>query len=104
MEDACCAFLTKQLDPSNCLGITKFAETHGCVDLHSAGESYSSRHFLEVVQNEEFLNLSAQEAVKMIERDDLEVKILELKQTTLKAELWAQIEWFQSYKLILSDV
>ncbi|KAL0158270.1 hypothetical protein M9458_046346, partial [Cirrhinus mrigala] len=33
VRDACCKFLLSQLDPSNCLGIRGFADTHSCSDL-----------------------------------------------------------------------
>ena len=33
IQDVCCEFLKRQLDPSNCLGIRAFADTHACRDL-----------------------------------------------------------------------
>ncbi|XP_032350735.1 kelch-like protein 17 isoform X6 [Camelus ferus] len=36
VRDACCKFLLSQLDPSNCLGIRGFADTHSCSDLLKA--------------------------------------------------------------------
>ena len=30
LQDVCCEFLKRQLDPSNCLGIRAFADTHAC--------------------------------------------------------------------------
>ncbi|XP_038049351.1 kelch-like protein 12 [Patiria miniata] len=74
VEDACCAFLTKQLDPSNCLGIAKFAESHACVELQNAAEGYCSCYFTQVVTHEEYLALDADEVAKLIQRDNLEVE------------------------------
>uniref|UniRef100_A0A672UXM7 BTB domain-containing protein n=1 Tax=Strigops habroptila TaxID=2489341 RepID=A0A672UXM7_STRHB len=33
VRDACCKFLLSQLDPSNCLGIRGFADTHSCTSV-----------------------------------------------------------------------
>ena len=33
IQEVCCEFLKRQLDPSNCLGIRAFADTHACRDL-----------------------------------------------------------------------
>jgi hypothetical protein len=38
---ACCAFLVRQLHPSNCLGIRSYADAQGCSDLQSAAHSYT---------------------------------------------------------------
>ena len=33
IQEVCCEFLKRQLDPSNCLGIRALADTHACRDL-----------------------------------------------------------------------
>lgn len=33
IQEKCCEFLKRQLDPSNCLGIRAFADTHSCREL-----------------------------------------------------------------------
>eukprot|EP00064_Thunnus_orientalis_P010547 superscaffoldBa00001441_g10573 len=51
MEDvakACCDFLTKHLGPSNVIGIARFAEEIGCVELHQRSREYINTHFNEV--------------------------------------------------------
>ena len=45
VKDACCEFLVTQLHPSNCLGIRAFADLHGCLDLLSLADKYTSQHF-----------------------------------------------------------
>ena len=55
---ACCEFLGGQLHPTNCLGIAAFAEAHGCVSLGEAAIDYVRDHFLEVMNCEEFVQLS----------------------------------------------
>ncbi|XP_070554278.1 kelch-like protein 8 isoform X2 [Ptychodera flava] len=55
---ACCEFMKTHLHPSNCLGVRNFAELHGRTDLVKAADSYTFDHFLEVIQNDEFYNIS----------------------------------------------
>lgn len=38
--EACCLFLSKQLHPSNCLGIRQFADTQGCTELYREANDY----------------------------------------------------------------
>ncbi|NWH78362.1 KLH12 protein, partial [Piaya cayana] len=73
VKQACCEFLESQLDPSNCLGIRDFAETHNCVDLMQAAEVFSQKHFPEVVQHEEFILLNQEEVEKLIKCDEIQV-------------------------------
>ncbi|KAB0345603.1 hypothetical protein FD755_011396 [Muntiacus reevesi] len=73
VKQACCEFLESQLDPSNCLGIRDFAETHNCVDLMRAAEVFSQKHFPEVVQHEEFILLGQGEVEKLIKCDEIQV-------------------------------
>uniref|UniRef100_A0A8B9SYR4 Kelch-like protein 17 n=1 Tax=Anas platyrhynchos TaxID=8839 RepID=A0A8B9SYR4_ANAPL len=57
VRDACCKFLLSQLDPSNCLGIRGFADTHSCSDLLKSAHKYVLQHFVEVAKTEEFMLL-----------------------------------------------
>ncbi|XP_069797514.1 kelch-like protein 12 isoform X3 [Narcine bancroftii] len=72
VKQACCEFLESQLDPSNCLGIQEFAETHSCVDLMQAAEVFSQKNFPEVVQHEEFMLLNKEEVEKLIRCDEIQ--------------------------------
>ncbi|XP_055014873.1 kelch-like protein 4 isoform X1 [Boleophthalmus pectinirostris] len=69
----CCNFLMKQLHPSNCLGIRSFADAQGCTDLLNVAHNYTMEHFLEVIQNQEFLLLPTVEIVKLLSSDDINV-------------------------------
>ncbi len=48
IQDVCCEFLKRQLDPSNCLGIRSFADTHACRDLLRVADKFTQHHFQEV--------------------------------------------------------
>ncbi|KAG6456432.1 kelch-like ECH-associated protein 1B isoform X2 [Manduca sexta] len=72
--DACCAFLERQLDPSNAIGIANFAEQHGCVELKKKANQFIERHFTQVCQEEEFLQLTTQEIISLIRKDELNVR------------------------------
>ncbi|XP_001359086.4 kelch-like ECH-associated protein 1B isoform X1 [Drosophila pseudoobscura] len=72
--DACCAFLERQLDPTNAIGIANFAEQHGCVELQKKANIFIERNFTQVCQEEEFLQLSAYQLIALIRRDELNVQ------------------------------
>lgn len=63
--------MEQQLDPSNCLGIKTFAETHGCEELRKAAEKYILKHFVDLVDSEEFLQLDNEDVVSLIKCDNL---------------------------------
>ncbi|XP_028656901.1 kelch-like protein 1 [Erpetoichthys calabaricus] len=71
--DVCCHFLMKLLHPSNCLGIRAFADAQGCIELMKVAHSYSMENIMEVIRNQEFLLLSADEILKLLASDDVNV-------------------------------
>ena len=73
MKQACCSFLEKQLDCSNCLGIKIFAEQHSCDVLWSAAETFSLRNFEDVLEQDEFKSLPAEELESLIKSNDIQV-------------------------------
>lgn len=54
IQEICCEFLKRQLDPSNCLGIRAFADTHSCRELLRIADKFTQHNFQEV-NNEAFL-------------------------------------------------
>lgn len=74
MQDVCCEFLRSQLDPSNCLGIRAFADTHSCRELLRIADKYTQNNFIEVMQNEEFLLLPVTQLIEIISNDELNVQ------------------------------
>ncbi|XP_033864593.3 kelch-like protein 1 [Acipenser ruthenus] len=71
--DVCCHFLIKLLHPSNCLGIRAFADAQGCIELMKVAHNYSTENIMEVIRNQEFLLLSADEILKLLSCDDVNV-------------------------------
>uniref|UniRef100_A0A672NPJ8 Kelch-like ECH-associated protein 1 n=2 Tax=Sinocyclocheilus grahami TaxID=75366 RepID=A0A672NPJ8_SINGR len=70
---ACCDFLMKNLEPSNVIGISRFAEEIGCIDLHLRTREYINTHFNEVTKEEEFFSLSHCQLLELISQDSLKV-------------------------------
>ncbi|CAH8563803.1 unnamed protein product [Schistosoma turkestanicum] len=73
IQDVCCEFLKRQLDPSNCLGIRAFADTHACRGLLRVADQFTRLNFLEVVASEEFLLLPVNHLVDILRSDDLNI-------------------------------
>lgn len=59
--DACCAFLERQLDPTNAIGIANFAEQHGCTTLKQRANHFIERHFTQVCISSMFYGVSNRE-------------------------------------------
>eukprot|EP00096_Caligus_rogercresseyi_P007352 TRINITY_DN2518_c0_g2_i1.p1 TRINITY_DN2518_c0_g2~~TRINITY_DN2518_c0_g2_i1.p1 ORF type:complete len:606 (-),score=177.56 TRINITY_DN2518_c0_g2_i1:164-1981(-) len=74
IQDVCCEFLKRQLDPSNCLGIRAFADTHACRDLLHVAEKFTQHKFPEVVENEEFRLLPLNQLIDICSSDELNVR------------------------------
>uniref|UniRef100_A0A3B5QQR9 Kelch like family member 10 n=1 Tax=Xiphophorus maculatus TaxID=8083 RepID=A0A3B5QQR9_XIPMA len=72
---ACSDYLEKQLNPQNCLSIWLLTDTFYHPELREKSELYTLSHFKEVVDTcADFLQLSAQQLVQIIESDLLIVK------------------------------
>lgn len=73
IQEACCEFLKKQLDPSNCLGIKSFADTHACTELLRVADLFTLHNFQDVMDTEEFLLLPVEQLCEIISSDELNV-------------------------------
>lgn len=73
VKEICCHFLIQQLHPSNCLGVTKFAETYCCQTLQTKSSKYIQDHFQEVIKHEEFFLLPPSRLIELLQDDDLNV-------------------------------
>ncbi|EFX90258.1 hypothetical protein DAPPUDRAFT_309898 [Daphnia pulex] len=74
IQDVCCEFLKRQLDPSNCLGIRAFADTHSCRELLRIADKFTQHNFQEVTESEEFLLLPVNQLIDIISSDELNVR------------------------------
>ena len=70
---ACCSFLKGQLHATNCLGIATFAQAHGCTSLGNRAMEYVHDNFVEVVEGEEFLQLSFDNILALLGSDLIQV-------------------------------
>ncbi|XP_059617043.1 kelch-like protein 1 [Phlebotomus argentipes] len=71
--NACGTFLKHHLDATNCLELAEFAERHSCDTLLTFAQDYIDLNFLQVIENQEFVQLSAEELGKLLARDYLNV-------------------------------
>ena len=74
IQDVCCEFLKRQLDPSNCLGIRAFADTHSCRDLLRTADKFTQHNFQDVMEHEEFLLLPLNQLIEVCSSDELNVR------------------------------
>lgn len=74
IQEICCEFLKRQLDPSNCLGIRAFADTHSCRDLLRFADIFTHNNFQEVMESEEFLLLPVTQLLDILSSDELNIR------------------------------
>ncbi|XP_067447850.1 kelch-like protein 10 [Thunnus thynnus] len=75
ITQACCDFLEDHLTPENCIGIWWFTDVYYYPEMKHKAFLFTLYHFEEVVAtSEDFLQLSVEELVKIIENDLLNVK------------------------------
>ena len=67
-------FLISQLDPVNCLGMRRLAQTYRHDRLAKAAMTFLLQHFNGFVETEEFLELTKEEFIEIIKQDDLNVE------------------------------
>lgn len=74
LVEKCCYFLENELHPSNCLGIRRFADSHGCFQLGKTGYQYALRNFNQMTQLEEFFQCPLEEVLELLNEDALYVR------------------------------
>ena len=55
VKQACCDYLQRHIDPTNCLDLMQFADSHTCPELHRATQLHCNLHFTSVSQQPAFL-------------------------------------------------
>lgn len=95
----CCKFLQKQLHPSNCVGIYRFAEFHSCTMLRLETKRYIERHFAEVIVEEEFFDLPKETLEKFLRSEglsiDREFQVLEATFKWINKDLETRKKYFK---------
>ena len=71
--DKCSSFFRMLLHPSNCVGIRLFADAQSCLVLRDAAQQFTEDNFQEVIKNQEFMLLPADELDKLLSSDNLNV-------------------------------
>ncbi len=71
VRDACCQFMERHMDESNCLGVHCFAEAHACKDLQAKSKEFALHYFPDVCQEEEFVTLTESKLVEFLSDDEL---------------------------------
>ena len=62
--------LKTRLTPS---GIQSFADMYSCTELELAARRYIYSHFLDAIQQEEFLQLATEQLIDLLKSDQLQV-------------------------------
>ncbi|XP_053708687.1 kelch-like protein 20 isoform X1 [Synchiropus splendidus] len=78
VREACCRFMERQMDETNCVGIHCFAEAHSCKVLEKRSMDYILENFSTVCQQEEFLSLCVDKLTEILASDHLNVTKEEL--------------------------
>ena len=73
VRDACCQFLDRHMDETNCLGIQSFAEAHSCCELQQKARHFALKHFTDLIKGEEFEAIPQSQLIDLIGSDELEV-------------------------------
>lgn len=73
VKEACCTFLERNTEETNCLGIHCFAEAHACSELQDKTKEYILDSFTTVVNHDEFLNITSSKLIEFISDDNLNV-------------------------------
>ncbi|XP_041130746.1 kelch repeat and BTB domain-containing protein 8-like [Polyodon spathula] len=74
LQDQCAQFMVSRLDPQNCIGVFMFADAYGHQELKDKSQDYIRKKFLCVVKEQEFLHLTKEQLVSILNSDDLNVE------------------------------
>ncbi|XP_027011649.1 kelch repeat and BTB domain-containing protein 8 isoform X2 [Tachysurus fulvidraco] len=74
LQDQCAHFMISRLEPQNCIGVFMFADAYGHRELRERAQDYVRRKFLCAVDEPEFLQLTKEQVVGILDSDDLNVE------------------------------
>ncbi|XP_077302426.1 kelch-like protein 12 [Arctopsyche grandis] len=73
IEEYCLARLEKITDNKNYIFIEDFAKQHGYLQLLEKTKAYIAKNYLEIIQEDEFLNMSCERLSELLQSNDLNV-------------------------------
>ncbi|KAK7916748.1 hypothetical protein WMY93_012509 [Mugilogobius chulae] len=74
LQDQCAQFMISRLDPQNCIGVYMFADAYGHQELRERSQDYIRKKFLCVSREQEFLQMTKEQLVSILNNDDLNVE------------------------------
>ncbi|XP_035685468.1 kelch-like protein 30 [Branchiostoma floridae] len=74
VQECCQKFIEKNLCPSNCVGVMCLADMYGLCSLKTTAKRKAVSQFSEVGRSEEFLSLSTQKLLDLLEDKELRVE------------------------------
>lgn len=101
ISEACGQFLVKRLHVSNVLSIRQFGQALGDQIVMKAADKYIQKNFLSIRQTEEFLNLSLEDLIDILRRDELYV--VSEEQIFESALIWVQKD-ADSRRALMADL
>ncbi|XP_033123817.1 kelch-like protein 24 [Anneissia japonica] len=72
--DVCSEFFKKHIDRENCISFMNFAQFIGCYQIYNDTLRYVHKHFLDVFESQDFLEVNASSLIRIIEDDHLNIK------------------------------
>lgn len=99
--EACCQFMESHLHPTNCIDVHNFAEQHNHSELMSMADRYILDNFTDVVETEEFKDMSFTHLQSLLESQDL--KVLDETQVYESVIIWVK-EDAENRKMYLSKL
>jgi actin-binding protein IPP len=69
----CTSYLITELEPSNALGIFRFAAAHNCTALAGAALAFIHEHFVDVCKGDEFRDVPRDLLVELLASENLRV-------------------------------
>ena len=101
VKEFCSDFITKRLHPTNCLGVKQFGEMLMCTTLIDNSNNYLNKHFVDISQSDEFMQLPKENVIKIISRSELNVDNEE--QVFNAASAWVRYS-FEERKEFMPDL
>ncbi|XP_075406025.1 kelch repeat and BTB domain-containing protein 8 isoform X1 [Tenrec ecaudatus] len=73
IQDQCAKYMISHLEPQNCIGVFIFADHYGHQELGDRSKEYIRKKFLCVTEEQEFLYLTKDQLISILDSDDLNV-------------------------------